>query len=152
MWLDSDGVRSWGVVLFPLPFHSQTTEKSWKFCHDGMPLLWEFTELANSFSAKEFVTTSLGLIWALHQKLKSQYSICSFWPFWCPYLWPWINKDMEKQNEPNSNLVSICNVSLKALIQAFLLLSLKMQPWLKYCKTVCNIPENVYGHPEQLLK
>lgn len=119
MWLDSDGVRSWQVILFPLPFHSQTTEKRWKFCHDGKPLLWEFTEFANSFSAKEFVTTSLGLIWALHQKLKSQYSICSFWPFWCLYLWPWINKDMEKQNEPNSNFVSICNVSLKPLYEPF---------------------------------
>lgn len=108
--------------FIPLALWFWDNKREVKVLYWGTLLLWELTEFTNSFSADEFVTTSLGLIWAVQQKWKSQYSICSSLTFWWPCLWLWINKVMEKQNGPNSNhLFSICNVSLKTLIQAFLL-------------------------------
>lgn len=50
---------------------------------------------------------------------------------------------MEKHNGLNSNhFCSACKVILKTLTQAFLLIPLNMQLWLKYCMTIHNIPAN----------
>lgn len=143
-WCDlTDGVRSWQVILFPLPFHAETTKERWKFCSDGHLSCGNWQNLLIHFQP---MSLSL-LAWAWFEQCIRNENLnipfAALWPFWWPYLWPWINKGIEKQNGPNgNNLFSICNVSLKTLIQAFLLPPLKMQPWLKYCTTLCNIPAN----------
>lgn len=155
MWLDSHGVRSWKVILFHLPFHSETAKEGWKFCRDGHVSCGTWQNSLIHFQPMSLSPPAWAWFEQCIRNENLNIPFTDLWPFWQPYLWPWINKDMEKQNEPNSNnLFSVCNVSLKIPIQVFLLLPQKCSRgwYTTWLYVTCHQRANVCGCPKQFLK